>query len=145
MKIKKYVLVALLASLLLVTFSSAAQACRIFSAASPLDGDWNIVMIDDMRLGTDASSDLLPFIRFESSQNQISGHSGCNSFSGDASYLQNSIEVGNIVSTLIACPDMEIEEQLFEILNSPLLTFDFEGETLILSNEMGNQIRLKRQ
>ena len=58
-------------------------------------------------------------IIFKEADNRIIGNSGCNSFAGGFELLPgNRISFSKIASTRMACMDMSIEDQLFNILST---------------------------
>ncbi|MCL5069314.1 MAG: META domain-containing protein [Actinobacteria bacterium] len=65
----------------------------------------------------------MPLISFDTVKGMISGNTGCNDFTGDAVYTGNTIDVGGLIATKIACPDMETEDRFFEIINNQIVTF----------------------
>jgi heat shock protein HslJ len=74
-----------------------------------------------------------PHIILKVERNRITGSSGCNSFTGSYEIKKgNRITFSRIVSTRMACPDMETETQLFKILNSAD-HYILHGDTLVLS------------
>ena len=57
---------------------------------------------------------------FDVSAKRISGHSGCNRFSGAIEYTdthKNIIKFLQVASTRMACPDMEGEMEMLEAIN----------------------------
>jgi len=77
-----------------------------------------------------------PNITFREEDNRVSGHLGCNSFTGTFQLKQgNRIVFSNIVSTLRMClggESMEIEKQMGEVLRTAD-SYSISGNTLILN------------
>jgi len=59
----------------------------------------------------------IPTIEFDASTRRLMGKGGCNNYSGSFSLKANLVEIGPIVSTKMACPDMSIETSYFEMLS----------------------------
>lgn len=95
----------------------------------------------------DADGDLIPSladtpVTAEFSDSQISGSSGCNSYSGSYEINGDRIEFGLFASTMMACPEpqMELESGYlsalggstrFEIVDSSLTLMDDSGDVLV--------------
>ncbi len=78
---------------------------------------------------------------------RISGEGGCNRFSGAADLKGSALRIGNVSSTMMACPEPGAtqEREFYEAL-SKAVAFAVEGETLVLLNEAGGAVaRLKAQ
>lgn len=100
--------------------------------AALLAGDWTVT-----RLGTaplaDASGVILAF-----ADGQVSGNSGCNRFTGSYSLTGESLSLGPIATTRMACPapQMETEQAVLAALAS-VTGFDIaeDGSLLLTSGE----------
>jgi len=136
-----FIILTILTIFVLITILGAVS-CKSNDKIAKLNGNWNITIIDDTKLNPVDLNNRLPFIKFDTLKKMISGNSGCNDFSADATYAETTIEVRDIVSTLIACENMKIEEQIFKILNNQTVTFNFVGDTLIITNDSGDKITL---
>jgi copper homeostasis protein (lipoprotein) len=71
---------------------------------------------------------------------QLSGFSGCNKFSGRIIYDEDNMKIGPLMSTRMACPAMAIENQFHEQLNK-VDYYAIKGESLMLfqSDPGGNK------
>ncbi len=71
--------------------------------------------------------------------NQISGHSGCNSFNGEATIDGNLLSFGDLASTLMLCPDDEVNQREAEFLaalnNAASYTIKRQALTLLDAND----------
>ena len=140
MQKKKDIFIVLIISVLTLSLTFGLISCK--DKITQLSGNWNVTMIDDISLNSEDLIKGLPLIKFDTLNGMISGNTGCNDFSGDAAYTANTIEVGDIMTTLIACPDTDIEERLLKILNNQIITFNIDGDTLILTNDFGGRLTL---
>ena len=78
-------------------------------------GEWNVVEIQ----GEPVRAQSNPFIGFDTKKGRVYGYSGCNSITGSLDLSRdNKIELGHMASTLMACPDMELEGKLIEVLST---------------------------
>jgi hypothetical protein len=142
MQKKKFIHIAFIILTMLIFFTFNITSCKDTSEINQLSGDWNVIIINDTNLNSEELPNGLPFIRFDTLKSMISGNAGCNSFSADASYAKNIIEVGEITATLKACENMKIEEQLFKTLNNQTVKFNFDADTLIITNDLGDKLTL---
>jgi heat shock protein HslJ len=145
MQKKKHFFTAIFLSVLLVLLLFGAFSCKADDSMAELGGDWYLTMINGVGLGLQDPASPHPFIRFDPGGEMISGYTGCNQFTGEAFYAGNTIEVGSIISTLIACQNMEIEEHMLAILSNQTIIFQIEEDTLIITNDTGGQMTLIRQ
>jgi len=77
---------------------------------------WKLIEINGKPV---KQSEKEPHIILKAADNRIIGNSGCNSFTGGFEVLPgNRISFSKIASTRMACMDMSIEDQLFNILGT---------------------------
>jgi heat shock protein HslJ len=62
---------------------------------------------------------------------------GCNSMGADYTQTANVLDLGAVVATQMACPDMSFETQGGAILNEPMTMRWSGGDRLTLSNARG--------
>lgn len=67
-------------------------------------------------------------------EGQISGQAPCNSFSASQSAPYPWLDIGPILSTKRACPDLNFEVDTLQLLARMTLV-EVSGDTLILSND----------
>ncbi len=77
----------------------------------------------------------VPVLEFHLNDNTLMGNGGCNQLKGNIEIRGNQIEVSPITSTRMACPGLQIEQQLLEVLSGKTLSYQFDALKLILSNE----------
>ncbi|MBE2279364.1 MAG: META domain-containing protein [Ignavibacteriaceae bacterium] len=66
----------------------------------------------------DSQSEKAPNISFNLNENKVSGFAGCNRFMGPVQINGETIKFGNIASTMMACPEMELEIKFMKIFNT---------------------------
>ena len=62
-----------------------------------------------------------PFIEFDIKSKRIHGNAGCNIMNGDFETSQNdfsAISFPGVITTMMSCPDMEIEGKILAAVNS---------------------------
>ncbi len=73
------------------------------------------------------------YIKLKKDGNKIEGFGGCNGFGGEFTTKNDfNISMTNIISTMIACPDLERENELFNVLKT-VDNYYARGDTLSLS------------
>jgi heat shock protein HslJ len=70
---------------------------------------------------------------------KVSGTGPCNSFSASQTVPLPWIEIRNLVSTKMACPDLSMETVFFSALGDMSLA-EVAGNVMILSNESGREM-----
>ena len=84
-----------------------------------LNGKWSIASVYGEELPEDAGSK--PFIVFDTKKSIISGNAGCNNFTGRLKVVQEdklSIEMSDIATTRMYCPEMDVENNILSALGS---------------------------
>ena len=74
----------------------------------------------------------MPLFEFNLTENRFSGHAGCNQINGGVSVVGNKIAFGDLVGTLMACPNMKIEKAVIEALNQKTVTYSIDKMKLTL-------------
>ncbi|MDN3669175.1 copper resistance protein NlpE N-terminal domain-containing protein [Echinicola jeungdonensis] len=82
----------------------------------------------------------VPYLEFELQNSRFNGFGGCNRINGDIFLEGNSIAFGKIISTKMACPNLEKEHVFLEQISEREYSFTFEGENLVMINEQDTLI-----
>lgn len=113
-------------SLLLTSCHTAKEAVAVNENA--MNGEWNIVEIQ----GNPVQAESQPFIGFDTKEGRVYGNSGCNQMMGAFTFsAPNHLELGDMASTMRACPNMDTERQVLEALAS-VKSLKCSGKTLVL-------------
>ena len=72
-------------------------------------------------------------------EGRVEGRGPCNRFFGEQRVPYPWIEIGPLASTKLACPDLTLEQQYLEALQSMSLA-EVNGAVLILSSDTGEMI-----
>lgn len=113
-------------SLLLTSCHTAKEAVAVNENA--MNGVWNIVEIQ----GNPVQAESQPFIGFDTKEGRVYGNSGCNQMMGAFTFsAPNHLELGDMASTMRACPDMDTERQVLETLAS-VRSLEVSGKELLL-------------
>ena len=100
----------------------------------------DIVSVSGTELG---QMENVPFLAFDVAGKRVHGNAGCNVVNGGFSQEEgnpNSIQFTQMISTMMACPDMETERKVLDALgNVRSFGFDEDG-MLVLSDENGQEL-----
>lgn len=100
------------------------------SEASLVDKKWKLTKLMGKPLSELDSSAQKVFILFSTEENRISGNSGCNSFGGTYTLKDgNRFETSQLMSTMMACKNMDIEDQFMGVFQKAD-TYIIQGNTL---------------
>lgn len=115
----------------------------IFDAA--LNGEWMLEKINNVTLKASSFAKGLPLINIALASNRVSGNDGCNSFSGAMEVQGSKIKFGPIISTKMACPGMNSQDDFLVKLNDQYVSYSFTAEgKLLLSLIDDSSMELKR-
>lgn len=95
---------------------TSCQTTRHATSPSMIEGEWNITDVNGSAIKVHPS----PYIGFNTRENRVYGNSGCNRISGSFDFKgkKGQIELGQMLSTMMACPNMELEQNILQALNS---------------------------
>ena len=62
----------------------------------------------------------------------FSGHAGCNTLSGSLDIKDNKIKFGNMIGTLMSCPEMQVERAVVDAFNKKIFSYKIEDTKLTL-------------
>jgi len=115
----------------------AATGCCLGAAPHAIVGRaWRVVDIDGTRVSPGQET---PQLRFE--EGRVTGTSGCNRFFGEMNIDGRSLEIGDLGSTRMMCPEpvMAIEARLLDALQATA-RYGLDGTLLLLEDADGNPL-----
>ncbi len=103
---------------------------RTAQTDSVLDAYWTLLSLEgqDVQRPQDTRT---AFIRFEEGKTRVHGFTGCNRFFGRYELNGENLALSGLGSSRMACPDMDQENQLMDIL-SRVDSYRISGEVLTL-------------
>jgi len=116
-----------------------AEFVRGIDQAS-LRGKWILETIDGGDMNTlFTMTERIPYIEFKSADSRVSGNAGCNGYGATYKIEGSTIDIGPIMSTQMACPNLKGEDLFTKILagkselfvNQNELSFVKEGKTVL--------------
>ena len=84
-----------------------------------------------------------PRLDFLVDEGRIAGHGGCNSITGIYVNEWKYVRFGQIASTLMACPDMAVEQRFLTAISGKLFRYALMDQFLILSRPDGTTLRFE--
>ena len=102
-----------------------------------LNDIWVMEEMTDVALNKENLMKGLPMFEFNLSEMRVSGHAGCNQFFGEINLKGNLISFGTLAATKMACPDMTVEQKVFQALNQNNFTYKIDKLKLILESDSG--------
>lgn len=114
---------------------------------SELDGHWNLEFPDDKTAF--ANLEKTPFLELKIADKRLHGNAGCNIINGAIVTDENnaaSIFFPQVISTMMACPNMDVENRVLKALNSVRTFGRLTGGDFGLYDESDNLVLiLKRE
>ncbi|SFG11996.1 META domain-containing protein [Pontibacter chinhatensis] len=104
------------------------SGCGNYLSDARLERTW---LLQQLR-GKEVTGERLPFLSFSLSESRVSGNAGCNRISGSMEARGNKLYFGAIAATRMACPDMEIENQVLQELSKREFEYQIEKDKLRL-------------
>lgn len=124
------------ASCLVMWMVSCASSKKV--TVEDLNGEWTMVTVDGKTM-QDTEEQPAPFIGFDAAEKRVYGNAGCNLIVGVLKVKNETIDLSDLGSTMMACPDAETETLVFRTL-ATVKTFKREGDKLMLLNGEGKVV-----
>lgn len=107
-------LIILLATLLLPACKSSKSA---MAGKQIEDAHWVLIELMGKPVTNPGKSGKEMFLHLDSAHKRASAYAGCNNFNGDYELMEgNRIRFGQMAATMMACPDMTLEDELRQVL-----------------------------
>ncbi len=94
---------------------------------------WKLTEINNQAITLDKDFPKEPQLTFNP-DHSVNGNLGCNGFGASYESKNNTLTINQIVSTQMACPNLEIEQKFIDVLNHSA-SFEIKSTTLLLKNE----------
>lgn len=106
------------------------RGCGMYLRDSRLDGTWNLVELQAKAINPKDFGQNQPTLVISLAEGRVSGSTGCNRITGTLEPIADRINFGPIAATRMACPDMEVENQILKLLNDRELRYKVSEEWL---------------
>ncbi|GAB3429260.1 META domain-containing protein [Niabella aquatica] len=111
------------------------EATQPHAATDLYDKEWTLADLNGKTITVDTTFPKRPHLIFEKDSNRAVGNGGCNGFSASFELKENDgIALSHAAATQMACPNMDIEQQFFEILTK-VKSYQIDGNSLTLYSE----------
>lgn len=104
---------------------------------------WAVSALGTTKLDAAEFAKGIPRLEINIKENRVSGHDGCNSFTGSAKVKGQNITFGNLASTRMACLNMQTSTRLAQLLSGKAYSFTIADNQLLLKT--GNQVVMTLQ
>lgn len=125
---------------LLIIGLSACQTSPEPAAATVTLGNykWELIELDGQAVSKDGVNET-PHLIFLESEQRIAGSAGCNRIMGGYEMSVGNIRLGNVATTMMACPGMATEAAFLEALRS-YKSSSLQDGTLLLLGDAGEPV-----
>lgn len=140
MKMKKMNVLYL--GLCVLLMASCAVRKSAGNAAELVAKQWRLVELDGKPVAEKVNGKM-PFLEFDAESGRYSASGGCNGVGGEYTLAKdNSITFGRGMSTMMACPDMSVEQGLRALFENAD-HYALESEGLTLTNKESGKVLAK--
>lgn len=111
-----------------------------------LSGEWNVVKIENKDV-TVVDGAEVPYLAFDVVNNRLFGCAGCNRIIGGLKATDaGAIDLSNMGTTLMMCPDMTLEENLLAALNQVKeFGVDKDGQLVLMDEKQHHMVTLAKR
>lgn len=109
------------------------EATAALPATDLYEKEWKLSELNGKAVVPDSTFKQTPFLVFE--KDKISGKGGCNGIGGNLEVKDNGeIKISEIITTLMACPNLETEREFIEVLRNTT-HYSIDDNTLTLKDK----------
>lgn len=123
----------------LILFDKQGTELMRLNQMVPLDGKWKIGKVNDIDVNPETDA----FIIFNSAQSRVYGNFGCNNYSASFKPHEKKpalIYIGQGITTMKACPDMQLEKEMLKTLPTVVSFKKFSDRKAILCDASGKTV-----
>lgn len=107
------------------------EGCGTYLGDYRLNDIWALETINSENIEASKA----PNLEFNLKEKRVSGFGGCNRISGPIKISDENIEIGNLVATKMACPNMETEDRFLKAITGKSFKFEIGDNQLRLFSE----------
>jgi len=96
---------------------------------------WAITQVGDESIVKEDFPSEMPMFEINLKEESISGTDGCNRFRGSFTATADSLTIGNLMSTQMACPNMKISDMIGRTLGTNTFSYKLVKGKLLLSQD----------
>jgi len=117
------------------TKSTTVKMSKKNEADQRLHDLWAIIQIGDKVFEKEDFPKEMPMFELNLTEGTVSGTDGCNRFRGSIQATADSLTFGNLLSTQMACPNMEISGLIGKTLSGNTFSYKLAKGKLLLSQD----------
>ena len=142
--LKKYFGITLLGAMIALsgcetmpTQTSASQISAI-NQANLVQRTWTATQLGNSMLKTEANRQNLPYLNFDAATQTVTGSDSCNRLSGSYVAGRDTLQLGQLATTRMACLNNNNLDQKFHEALNKVTHYQVYGKTLKLMDRHGN-------
>ncbi len=113
------------------------MGCGDYKGDYRLHNLWVLESLDGKPMDSKSKA---PNLEFNLVENKMYGFGGCNRINSNIETINDSIEIGSVISTKMACPNLDTEKLFLDAISEKTLNFSFSEGKLILKNDSNTLI-----
>lgn len=125
----KFTTMVIITSFFFVSCVNSQKAESVSPETSFFDTNWELIELDNTPIPEKAPVKP-PFIQFLEEEDKVNGHTGCNEFFGSVELNVNTIKLGPLGMTRMACQEWMETEMLFLAMLHKARHYDIKGDML---------------
>ena len=125
------------------TTSEIYKGCGNYHGIYQLNTIWALQSIGETKIDASNYPQGGPAMDIRLNEKRVSGNAGCNRFSGSLVVEGDKVVFGPLMSTKMACENMNLEAQLLSKLSGKSIKYSLSGDTLVLG-EGENMMTFKK-
>ena len=110
-----------------------------------LEGTWLLQKMGGKSIDGKKFQRGTPELTFDTDALRINAHAGCNIMNGSFSMEEKAIHFSQMASTMMACPDMSLEEEFGKLVSGRILKYERKGDQLTLTHPGGQTLVYKKK
>jgi heat shock protein HslJ len=114
------------------TTTEVYNGCGNYHGIYQLNTIWTLQSIGDTKIDTAKYLQGSPAMEIRLNDKRVFGIAGCNRFSGSFGIVGEEVVFGPLMSTKMACENMDMEGKLLSILSGKSMKYRIAGDTLLL-------------
>lgn len=121
----------------MAAFTVSCAGSKNATGIPSLGGKWNIIKVDGTAIG---QMETTPFLEFDTVKKQVHGNAGCNIINGGYTQNDNTLKFGDMMRTMMMCPDMPTEDKIINAINKVNKFKAGEDNTIVLVDKAGKEL-----
>ena len=122
---------------------STYDGCGSYIGNYRLNDIWGLTKIGGVPLTSADLKNGMPTLDLQMTTKKVYGFGGCNRFTGNILFTDNTISFDEMATTMRACPDTKVEGRFLKILSRSTLDYKIEGLKLFIGKGK-NQLQFKK-